>query len=208
MASAAAAPPCKILDDDELATAGKTIQWRRDGPRPSADRIFGQPRAEIGSTAAGSATGYRQFPTAFQSYRSSPFSSRGKRPSPLLAPKSPPLKPVEPIADGPYSPKTPPWWPEAAAPADPPLIDPIEGSLIKSVREMLDAPPLTPRTAALVNEIVTTGIKLIPLEGDDEDAKEDEAVAYPYAQCTPPALEDPPAGYSTPKVDGVEGQQP
>jgi hypothetical protein len=206
MASAAAAAPCKILDDDELATAGKTIQWRRDGPRPSADRIFGQPRLEA---ASGSPAGaYRQFPTAFQSYRSSPFSSKAKRPSPLLAPKSPPLKPVEPVVGGPYSPKTPPWWPDAAAPEEPPLIEPIPGALIKSVREMLDAPPLTPRTTALVNEIVTTGIKLLPLEGDNEDRLEDEAVAYPYSQCTPPALEDPPVAYSTPKADGVEGQRP
>jgi hypothetical protein len=204
-----AAPDCKILDDDELASAGKTIQWRRDGPRPSADRIFGQLRADTGAT--------RQFPTAFQSYRSSPFSSRGKRPSPILAPKSPPLKPaVDPAPGGPYSPKTPPWWPESTtAAADPPLIEPIPGALIKSVREMLDAPPpLSPRTTTLINEIVTTGIKLLPLEGegsgqgDTEDQQEDYAVAYPYAQCTPPALEDPPVAYSTPKADGVEGQQP
>ncbi len=56
MSGGTAAPPCLIMDDDEIQQAEKVVGWRRSGEEIKNARIFG-----IDTSA--------QFPTAFQTYR-------------------------------------------------------------------------------------------------------------------------------------------
>lgn len=56
MSGGTAAPPCLIMDDDEIQQAEKVVDWRRSGEEIKNARIFG-----IDTSA--------QFPTAFQTYR-------------------------------------------------------------------------------------------------------------------------------------------
>ena len=56
MSGGTVAPPCLIMDDDEIQQAEKVVGWRKSGEEIKNARIFG-----IDTSA--------QFPTAFQTYR-------------------------------------------------------------------------------------------------------------------------------------------
>jgi hypothetical protein len=69
-----AAPECLILDDSELETAGASASgfrnWRMDASQLTASRIFGGgPAVTPVAGTQPTATGFRSFPSAFQTYK-------------------------------------------------------------------------------------------------------------------------------------------
>lgn len=132
------APECLILDDKELEQAGKPTgfrNWRVDASELTASRIFGGGPAATPVTATAAPSGFRSFPSAFQTYKPGTglpgkekrfpfFEQRPKggadsRPPrvPVVAPPPTiqiPASPEEPryaqCTPPCYSPKTPPYW--------------------------------------------------------------------------------------------------
>lgn len=165
--------PCMILDDDELergggaVPVGPTREWRR-----SAEDLATTIRAFRGEPAPASPPLLTiRFPTAFQTYT---------KPE-----RGPPA-----VRGFPFQQQAPPRRPAAAAPSEHSSPEAPPGSLFKAVRRIFynSEKGETPPQAATSPPQAPPPLSLNPESVEEE--------SYPYAQCTPPAKEAPPPGYS------------
>ena len=163
---AGSAPPCMILDDDELEKGPAMRPWRaEEGKTLTAARIFGSAPKQP-----------KEFPTAFQSYRGSAFSAT--KPS-LWNSKTgsgkPPKRPdrPRPPADGPPG--------ELIADVKGMLgIKPLPVETQNLIQDII--------TNGIRLEPLRIDVPTVTVPAEEE--------SYPYAQCTPPPAEAPPGGFS------------